>query len=86
MLLFVLIAILFLSACGHPKQAHVSVPPPPPPASTTEPPTHSQPAASIPPSKKNAAPKPSEEAEADLAEPTLPANARPLATETGLAS
>jgi rare lipoprotein A len=84
LLLFVLIAILFLSACGHPKQAHVNVPPPPPPASTTEP-TES-PTANAPPSK--AVPKPSEEAsaEADLAEPTLPADARPVATETGLAS
>ncbi len=85
MLLFVLIAILFLTACGHPKQAHVNVPPPPPPASTTEP-TESRPAANVPPSK--AAPKPSEEnnAEADLGEPTLPADAKPIATETGLAS
>jgi rare lipoprotein A len=84
-LLFVLIAILFLSACGHPKQAHVNVPPPPPPASTTEP-TESRPSANVPPPKT--VPKPSEEAsaEADLAEPTLPANARPVATETGLAS
>src|ERR1035437_5642800 len=37
MLLILLFTILFLSGCGHPKQAHVSVPPPPPPASTTEP-------------------------------------------------
>ena len=85
MLLFVLIAILFLSACGHPKQAHVNVPPPPPPASTNEP-TDSRPSANVPPPKT--APKPGEEAsaEADLAEPALPANARPVATETGLAS
>jgi rare lipoprotein A len=85
MLLFVLIAILFLSACGHPKQARVNVPPPPPPASTTAP-TESRSAASVPPSKT--VPKPREEAsaEADLAEPTLPANARTVATETGLAS
>ncbi len=84
LLLFVLIATLFLSACGHPKQAHVNVPPPPPPASTTEP-TES-PTANVPTSK--AVPKPSEEgsAEADLAEPTLPADARPVITETGLAS
>ena len=84
MLLFVLIAILFLSACGHPKQAHVNVPPPPPPASTTEP-TES-PSANVPAPKT--VPKPTEEgsSEADLAEPTLPANARPVATETGFAS
>src|ERR1700686_426346 len=84
MLLFVLIAILFLSACGHPRQAHVNVPPPPPPASTTEPTESST--ANVPSSKT--VPKHGEEssAEADLAEPTLPANARPVATETGLAS
>jgi len=87
MLLIVLIAILFLGGCGHPKQARVSVPPPPPPASTTEPPA-SRPTASVPAAKENAAPKPKEEADtdADLAEPTIPANAKPLATETGLAS
>jgi rare lipoprotein A len=81
----VLIAILFLSACGHPKQAHVNVPPPPPPASTTEP-TDARPSANVPPTRPF--PKPSEQAkpEADLAEPTLPANARPVAIETGLAS
>jgi rare lipoprotein A len=81
MLLFVLIAILFLSACGHPKQTQVNVPPPPPPASTTE--AESRPAANVPPSKT--VPKPEAE-EADLAEPSLLANAKPLATETGLAS
>jgi rare lipoprotein A len=78
MLLFVLIAILFLSACSHPKQSHVNVPPPPPPAEPTE----SRPAANVPLSK--AAPKAEEGA--DLAEPTLPADAKPIATETGLAS
>ncbi len=84
MLLFVFVAILFLSACGHPKQAHVNVPPPPPPAPTTE--AESQPSPSIPSSKKNAAPREEVNPEADLAEPTLPADAKPLATETGLAS
>ena len=83
MLLFVLIAILFLSACGRPKQAHVNVPPPPPPASTTES-TSSQPTKDIPERKESSLPKPTEEA--DLAEPTLPAGTKPLATETGLAS
>ncbi|MFZ0861797.1 MAG: septal ring lytic transglycosylase RlpA family protein [Candidatus Sulfotelmatobacter sp.] len=82
MLLFVLIAILFLSACGHPKQAHVNVPPPPPPASSTE--AESQPSANVPRSRESANHKPGEEG--DLAEPTLPADAKPIATETGLAS
>ncbi len=91
-IIILLIAILFLSGCGHPKQAHVNVPPPPPPASTTEP-VAPQPAASVPASKENAIPKPKEEEEkeeantdAALAEPTIPANAKPIATETGLAS
>jgi rare lipoprotein A len=86
MLLIVLIAILFLSACGHPKQARVNVPPPPSPASTPEA-TESRPAR-VPSPKKNSTTNPSEEAnaEAALAEPTLPADARPIATETGLAS
>jgi len=86
MLLLVLIAILLLSGCGHPK-AQVNVPPPPPPAETTEP-TASRPHANIPATKQNPLPaKPDEETEApDLAEPTIPAGAKPLATETGLAS
>jgi rare lipoprotein A len=84
MLLMVLIAILFLSGCGHPKQARVNVPPPPPPASTTEP-TASQPRANLPATKEHPVPANPDEA-ADLAEPTLPANARTIATETGLAS
>ena len=87
MLLIVLIAILFLGGCGHPKQAHVNVPPPPPPVSTTKP-SESRPVANVPPAKENAPPEPKEEAatDADLAEPTIPANAKPLSTETGLAS
>jgi len=83
MLLIVLLAILFLSSCGHPKQAHVNVPPPPPPASTTETASVPQPE-STPPEAAEGAPKPREDA--DLAEPTIPANAKPLSTETGLAS
>jgi len=74
MLFFVLIAILFLSACSHPKAAHVSVPPPPAPEATVQP-SPSQPGATT-------ANVPS----SDLAEPTIPADAKPLATETGLAS
>jgi rare lipoprotein A len=85
MLLILLFTILFLSGCGHPKQARVSVPPPPPPASTTES-EETQPAAKVPATKEKAAAAPSEGEEADLAEPTLPADAKPLSTETGLAS
>jgi rare lipoprotein A len=87
MLLIVLIAILFLSACGHPKQARVAVPPPPPPESTT---TTSTTTARTEPAPNPLAPAPTApskiEEDADLAEPTIPADAKPLATETGLAS
>ncbi len=82
LILFVLIA--FLSACGHPKQAHVNVPPPPTPSSTTET-AEAEPSPSIPPSAENPnAAKRIEEAE--LAEPTIPAGAKPIVTEIGLAS
>jgi rare lipoprotein A len=89
MLLVLLFTILFLSGCGHPKQAHVSVPPPPPPASTTQP-EGSRPATRVPSTKESTKEKtaatPSEEEDADLAEPTLSADAKPIATEIGLAS
>lgn len=76
MLLILLLAIAFLSACSHPKQAHVSVPPPPAPSST--------PVAATPPAKESA--ESEKIADADLAEPALSPDAAPLATETGLAS
>ena len=78
MLIIVLLTMLFLSACGHPKAARVDVPPPPPLESTT-----TQPTTSIP-NRTEKTPEPAENA--DLGEPTIPANARPLATEIGLAS
>lgn len=81
MLLIVLIAILFLSGCGHPKQAHVDVPPPP--ESTNAPESTTPPTA---PATTENAPSAEPEEGADLAEPILPANAKPLLTETGLAS
>lgn len=83
MLLIVLIVILFLSSCGHPKQAHVSVPPPPPPASETESASSAQPESKVP-STTEGVTKSGEDAE--LAEPTIPVGAKPLSTETGLAS
>ena len=86
MLLIVLIALLFLTACGHPKQAHVAVPPPPPPETTTAPPA-TAPTTEPAPKPPVTAPTPAKPEEgADLAEPTIPADAKPLATETGLAS
>jgi len=85
MLLIVLIAILFLSACGHPKQAHVNVPPPPPPDATAPQPSGTQPPAK-PWNPNGTAPTAREDEEADLAEPAIPSGAMPISTETGLAS
>ena len=83
MILFVIVAILFLSACGHPKQARVEVPPPPPPAATTIPtPRSEERPAGNPPHSTG----PTTEEASSLAEPSLPADSKPLATETGLAS
>ena len=91
MLVIVLIAMLLLGGCGHPK-ARVDVPPPPPPATTTEPATP-QPSADLPPAKAPAVSKSNsksnnevEETDLDLAEPVLPPDAKPVATETGMAS
>jgi rare lipoprotein A len=94
-ILVLLLAILplFLSGCGHPKQAQVSVPPPP--TSTSEPSSTESPTASHPGStaKNNHLPgaKPEDEENsgegaADLAEPTILSDTTPLATEVGKAS
>jgi len=87
MIWILLLSLVFLAACGHPKQAHVSVPPPPPApsATTTAPPAAAQPEVAPPPEGEAAAPTKSEE-KADLAEPTIPPDAKPIVTETGLAS
>lgn len=89
MLFFVLISILFLSACSHPR-AHVDVPPPPPPAPATPETAKESAPENIPPAAPNPLPKSSEPSnaapEADLAEPVLPPGAQPIESETGLAS
>jgi rare lipoprotein A len=93
MILILLLTILFFTACGHPKQARVSVPPPPPPVSTTAA-TTPEPPAKRPPTPPPAAESKHEASssddtgstDADLAEPTVPAGTQPIATETGLAS
>ena len=90
MILIVLITILLLSSCGHPKQARVEVPPPPPPAAATlEPPAKTDASPNIPAAAEKSLPakSPAEsEVEADLAEPTIPAGTKAISTETGLAS
>ena len=72
------IAILLLSGCGQPKQAHVNVPPPPVPEARTL-----APSTTAPPSSEATGNVP---ATAEAAELTLPTGALPLVTETGLAS
>ena len=82
-LFLVPLTIVLFSSCGHPKAAHVDVPPPPSPEAPAEVASPPAPAASIPsPKEKPAGPAVSP----DLAEPSLPPDAKPLAAETGLAS
>jgi len=85
MLFFVLILMMVLSACGGHKTAHVNVPPPPPPESGPAHPAPTQPAASVPRKPEKPSPTAPDE-DANLAEPVIPADSKPLATETGLAS
>jgi peptidoglycan lytic transglycosylase len=75
--------LLSLPSCGHPKQARVEVPPPPAPpeTSSTEPAARPEGAA-----KKEGLARAGSSTDADLAEPTIPADATPIATETGRAS
>jgi rare lipoprotein A len=78
------LAVLFLGGCGHHKTTRVSVPPPPPPVPSPQP-ELPQPSAKVPSTKvKPSEPEP--ESDADLAEPAISADAKVLATETGLAS
>jgi rare lipoprotein A len=85
----ILLLVLF-SGCGHPKQARVEVPPPPAaapePSSTGSSSTRlpAPPSGSTAKSKKPGAE--SGEEEADLAEPVIPGDAKPLSSETGRAS
>jgi rare lipoprotein A len=80
------ILLFLLAGCGHPKQTPVNVPAPPPQPASTEPaPTpHSGnvPKKNNPPETESA----NKGSDADLAEPTIPADATPLATESGRAS
>jgi len=85
-ILILLIALLFSSACSHPKQARVNVPPPPSAQQSpaAEPPTEKaeMKTPSRPPKHSSAA----EENNAGILEPSIPAGALPIATETGRAS
>ena len=83
MLLLILLAVLFLGSCSHPKQARVSVPPSPPVGSRPETPT---PSPSVPNAPTVQATAPTPEPDAEVAEPALPPNARVIETQIGIAS
>jgi rare lipoprotein A len=82
-ILILLIALLFSSACGHPKQTRLDVPPPPPQPPAMEAPSGEVETASGQSAKHSTT---TETNNADLIEPTLPRGTTPLATETGRAS
>lgn len=88
MFVIVLATILFLSGCGQPKHTRIDVPPAP--ASESAPITaKSIPGANPPKASASAnvnAARASRDDDDELAEPSIPANSPPLATETGLAS
>lgn len=79
---WILLALSLLSGCSHHKQATANVPPPPEVA--PEAPSNNAPAESTP-SGESAEMK-NKPSHSDLAEPVIPANARPLETEIGRAS
>ncbi len=93
MTLVLLITLLLLAACGHPKQARVEVPPAPASVgvattgkrSSSSPPSLSVPAKASPP-RRNDGGENADAADPDLAEPSIPAGTTPIATETGKAS
>lgn len=75
---------LLLTGCGGKKQTRVTIPPPPP-IESRQPPTVQAspvPAESQPQTTERA----EKETEADQEEPAVPADAKPLSMETGLAS
>jgi rare lipoprotein A len=84
LILTALAFFVLLPSCGHPKQARVNVPPPPPSEETGELPPTRAPAGNVP-AKENEKEAAGEES-ADLAEPTLPPDAKPIVTEKGMAS
>jgi rare lipoprotein A len=81
-ILILVVTILLLTGCGHPRQARVNVPPPPE-ASSTESGAASHPGGGA---KNNGLPAAENGNEESNAEPAIPAGATPLATETGRAS
>jgi rare lipoprotein A len=87
------IILLALAGCTHTKQVRVEPPPPPPitgeassGSSNTTPSNISPAAESAAPSGHATTAEKAEASKGDLAEPKIPANAKPIETETGLAS
>ena len=76
-----ILLLLFLGGCGHPKQARTNIPPPPLPETSASGSTNRSKGAA----KSDSLPGTAEN-EPDIAEPTIPAGTTPLSTETGLAS
>ena len=79
---FALALLTLLTGCGRHQQARVQVPPPPPSTSPTPP---------VPPATSPAKPSPATKSKTETAEDrdeeiVIPADAKPLLTETGTAS
>jgi rare lipoprotein A len=93
-ILLITLWLLLLAGCGHPKQARVNVPPPPSPtgeSSSAEASPRESSATSRPEAGGKSSHRPGDESRveaksAEVAEPTIPAGAAPLATEIGRAS
>ena len=85
MILILLLGLLFSAACSHPKPTRVNVPPPPAAEPTVGQP-HTEGAERTTAGRSTTHSSEAEENGADRAEPTIPAGATPLATETGRAS
>ena len=92
MMLVLLLALLFLSGCGHPKRPKVNVPPPPPIAETGQPTgapsdnVRGEGASTGASRDHRSSTRNKSVADAELGEPFVPAGTKPLITETGLAS
>jgi peptidoglycan lytic transglycosylase len=80
-MVLILLLSLLLAACAHPKQVRVDVPPPPSASAPGTP----QPTERARAENANRSGEKSADA-ADIAEPMVPPTAKPLVTETGLAS
>lgn len=87
LLLMAAALVLILAGCGGHKQARVNVPPAPPITATqTQPETKPQAPPEKPQTTEAAQESQKEEEKQEEEEPTVPADAKPILVETGLAS